>query len=266
MKTTFVAVAVLASLASASPAALRQTTTDAFSFSGSTSLDNPASSGHHSLVARATLQGDCSREQRETVRRALYNCYRVAGRAAAVADTNHKKLKEFFRPDSETNTERKYTARVANVVTSVFEKVQKACGEAEGKWSTAVIYCERNPGRQSGCHVPNTLANTIPNLRYPDGRTPHGTIAICPAFFNPRVADLVNEDHPETMDRAMLLIHEMTKIAAIRGTREITPVGRADDIIGMGASTALGNAASYAFFAQAVKYPEEHWTPFPGIH
>jgi len=94
----------------------------------------------------------------------------------------------------------------------------------------------------------------MPDLRHPDGHTPHGVIALCPAFFAPTVPDLVNEDHPETVDRTMALIHEMIKIKAIQGAREITPAGSADDLLGLRASSALGNAASYAFFAQGTSF------------
>lgn len=94
------------------------------------------------------------------------------------------------------------------------------------------------------------MANTNPHLLYPDGSTPYGIISICPKFFDRSVHDLVNEEHPEAVDRVMAIIHEMTKIKAVKGTREITPAGNPDDLIGLGASSALVNAASYAFFAQ----------------
>jgi len=104
MKILFLSLAALASYASASPAVLRPrnpaVTTDAFAatvpLSGSTVVAEARADDPHGLEKRATLLGDCSTRQKETVRRALYNCYRVAGRAAAVADTHPEKLKEFF--------------------------------------------------------------------------------------------------------------------------------------------------------------------------
>lgn len=100
MKIELISLAALACSANASPAALDKRnpaiTADAVAFTGNT-VDTTASLDYTDLGKRATLRGDCSPGQKETIRTALYNCYRVAGRAAAVADTNHAKLKEFFK-------------------------------------------------------------------------------------------------------------------------------------------------------------------------
>lgn len=51
-------------------------------------------------------------------------------------------------------------------------------------------------------------------------------------------------------DRSMILLHEMTHIMAIRGTRDITLPGDPDALLGLNGDDAIWNAASYTYFAR----------------
>lgn len=176
MRLEIISIAVLVTFTGASSAALNKDSSPVTTDAAVTDDIVNIHQGDHFLAKRAKFEGNCDVRQWDMIHDAMYACNQMARKAAAVARTNHTRLKEFFpyvyfqqeqfsrsfkmlipdRPTSETNDQRKYTKRVANVVAAVFDRIEKECGHINPPaFPMLQVNCEKIPGRMvsHGFHI-----------------------------------------------------------------------------------------------------------------
>jgi deuterolysin len=178
------------------------------------------------LSKRTTIQSDCSGTRLTAVRSALSNCQRLATAAATAATSGSaSKFQEYFKTTSSS---------VRSTVAARLRAVAADCGATtSGKTRT---YCTDIYG---GCSS-GVLAYTLPSNNY---------IAYCPLFFSD-LSGLSGQCHDQ--DQATTVLHEETHAPAVYSP------GTEDNGYGYSAATrlsssaAVGNADSYALYANAI--------------
>ncbi|KAG5938539.1 hypothetical protein E4U53_007987 [Claviceps sorghi] len=169
---------------------------------------------------RSTVDGDCTGERLSAAQNDLSTCGRVARIALAAAQTNDKKVQEYFKDSS---------ASTKNQVASVFNKIVNECnGRGINRF-----YCD---DIANGCQS-NVVAYTEVDSNHQ---------VYCDAFF--RLPGLTTSCHAQ--DQATTVVHEMTHLASVAETSDLA-YGYSN-IMKLDRASALNNAESYSLFANAL--------------
>ncbi|KAG6052746.1 hypothetical protein E4U17_005447 [Claviceps sp. LM77 group G4] len=172
---------------------------------------------------RSVTQRDCTGSKYTASMRALRNCAKLAAMAQNAAQTDSRKLYEYFKSS---------TARTSYQVALVFNKVAIECGATNGGVSR--FYCT---DLYNGCSR-GVLAYTMPDLGYQ---------IYCDLYFT-SLPSVTYTCHSQ--DQASTTLHEMTHLRAIAETSDYAYGYQ--DIMTLGTAYALNNAESYSLFANAV--------------
>ncbi|KAG5915061.1 hypothetical protein E4U61_005061 [Claviceps capensis] len=172
---------------------------------------------------RSTTQRDCRGSKYTASMRALRNCAKLAAMAQYAAQTNSRKVYEYFKSS---------TPGTRYQVALVFNKVAIECGATNRGVSR--FYCT---DLYNGCSR-GVLAYTMPDLGYQ---------IYCDLYFR-TLPSVTYTCHNQ--DQASTTLHEMTHLRAIADTSDYAYGYQS--IMTLGTAYALNNAESYSLFANAV--------------
>ncbi|KAG5984170.1 hypothetical protein E4U55_005782 [Claviceps digitariae] len=169
---------------------------------------------------RSTVQDDCVGSWLSDSQSDLSECVRIAKMAQSAAQSNNKKVMEYFKDTSDgTKAE----------IASVYDKVATECGAGNGGKSK--FFCS---DIESSC-TDGVVAYTM-GLE--------GNLVYCNLFFTLPI--LTHECHKQ--DQATTVVHEMTHLLA--ATSDLA-YGY-DAIMKLDTASALNNAESYSLFVNAI--------------
>ncbi|KAG6270273.1 hypothetical protein E4U48_003903 [Claviceps purpurea] len=172
---------------------------------------------------RSATQRDCGGSKYTASMRALRNCAKLAAMAQYAAQTNSRKVYEYFKSS---------TPGTRYQVALVFNKVAIECGATNRGVSR--FYCT---DLYNGCSR-GVLAYTMPDLGYQ---------IYCDLYFR-TLPSVTYTCHSQ--DQASTTLHEMTHLRAIADTSDYAYGYQ--NIMTLGTAYALNNAESYSLFANAV--------------